>query len=109
AGLSVKHVQKLASERSPIKRADFVRRIGQYSPACLFILDETSKDDRTYTRLWGRAQKGRRAESHAPFVRKRRFSTVAGLVLDEGIAAARVVEGSYTRETFLEFLQEDVV
>lgn len=109
AGLSVKRVQKLAKERSPRKRADYIRRIGAYSPACLFFLDETSKDDRTYARLWGRARKGERVEMHAPFVRKRRLSMVAGLALDEGIAAVRVLEGSYTRDTFLEFLREDVV
>jgi hypothetical protein len=34
---------------------------------------------------------------------------VAGLVLGEGIIAARVVEGSFTRETFMEYLRDDVV
>jgi len=44
-GLRVKQVQKLAAERDPIKRADFVRRIGQYPTPCLIFLDEVSKDD----------------------------------------------------------------
>ncbi|EIM83126.1 uncharacterized protein STEHIDRAFT_42801, partial [Stereum hirsutum FP-91666 SS1] len=56
AGLSVKHVQKMARERDPIKRADYIRRIGQYSPVCLVFLDEVSKNDRVYARLWGRAR-----------------------------------------------------
>ena len=34
---------------------------------------------------------------------------VAGMVLDEGIIASRVVEGSFTRETFIEYLWDDVV
>ncbi|KAJ7578286.1 hypothetical protein C8J56DRAFT_722140, partial [Mycena floridula] len=56
AGLSVKRVQKMAIERSPQKRAAFIYRMGQYSAAQLFCLDETSKDDRVYARLWGRSK-----------------------------------------------------
>src|ERR1700690_3055946 len=42
AALRVKQVQKLASEGDPIKRGDFVRRIGQYPAPCLIFLDEVS-------------------------------------------------------------------
>ena len=109
AGLNVKHVQKLASERDPDLRADFIRRIGQYPAHYLISIDEVSKDDRTYTRLWGRAPVGQRVEQHDPFVRKRRYSMLAGLALDEGIIASRVVEGSFTHDTFLEYLRDDLV
>jgi hypothetical protein len=34
---------------------------------------------------------------------------VAALALDEGIAAAKVQEGLFTRETFMEYLQDNVV
>lgn len=109
AGLNVKHVQRMAAERDPVLRANFVRRIGQYPPHYLISIDEVSKDDRTYARLWGRAPVGRRAEQHAPFVRKRRYSMIVGLALDEGIIASRVLEGSFTHDTFLEYLRDDVV
>jgi transposase len=109
AGLKVKHVQKLAAERDPVLRADFIRRIGQYPAHYLLSIDEVSKDDRTYTRLWGRASVGCRAEQHAPFVHKRRYSMIAALALDEGIVASRVLEGSFTHDTFLEYLRDDVV
>jgi transposase len=109
AGLSVKRVQKMASERDPQQRAAFIRRIGQYPTDYLVCLDEVSKDDRTYARLWGRAAEGQRVEKHDPFVRKRRLSMVAALALDEGIIASRVVEGSFTRKTFMEYLRDDVV
>ncbi|TFK81613.1 hypothetical protein K466DRAFT_531579, partial [Polyporus arcularius HHB13444] len=102
-------LQKLASERSPFKRADYVRRIGQHPPASLYFLDEVSKDERTYGRLWGRARLGQRAERRQPFIRGRRYSMVAGLMLDKGITASRVVEGSFTRELFMKFLEDDVV
>ena len=109
AGLNVKHVQKMASERDPALRADFIRRIGEYLAHYLISIDEVSKDDRTYTRLWGRAPVGQRAEQHDPFVRKRRYSMLAGLALDEGIIASRVLEGSFTHDTFLEYLRDDLV
>jgi transposase len=109
AGLSVKRAQKLASERDPDKRANFVRRIGQYPANYLIMIDEVSKDDRTYARLWGRATVGERVEAHNPFVRKRRLSLVAAMALDEGIIASKVVEGSFHRDSFLEFLRDGVV
>ena len=71
-------------------------------------LDEVSKDDRTYAHLWGRSHTGTRVEHHAPFVRKCRFSMVAALALDEGIVAAKVVEGSFIRRTFIEFLRDNM-
>ncbi|KAF8969701.1 hypothetical protein BDZ97DRAFT_1632628, partial [Flammula alnicola] len=105
-GLSTKRVQKMAAERDPIKRADFVWRISQYPANYLLPLDEVSKDNRTYARLWGRSEVGARVEASQPFVRKRRFSMLATMALDE---AAHVVEGSFTRELFLKYLRDDLV
>ncbi|KAJ3543456.1 hypothetical protein NMY22_g3141 [Coprinellus aureogranulatus] len=109
AGLSLKRVQKLAKERDPFKRADFVRRIGQYNPLCIVSIDEVSKDDRTYARLWGRAVKGARVEQYDPFVRGKRYSMCAAMALDKGIVAARVLEGSFTHQTFYEYVRDDVL
>jgi hypothetical protein len=50
-----------------------------------------------------------RVEIHQPFVRKRRFSMLAGMALDQGIIAAQVVEGSFSRDLFLKYLRDDVV
>jgi transposase len=109
AGLSVKRIQKVAAERDSEKRSAFVWRIGQYLPHYLVSIDEVSKDDRTYARLWGRAPIGECAEQHNPFVRKRRYSMCAAMALDKGIIAARVLEGSFTHDTFLEYLRDDIV
>ncbi|KAJ7678319.1 hypothetical protein DFH06DRAFT_917350, partial [Mycena polygramma] len=109
AGLSVKHVQKMASERDPMQEALFTHRISAYPAHYLVCLDETSKDDRTYARMWGRSSKGRRVEVYQPFVRKRRFTGIAALALDVGIIASRVIEGSSDRETFIDFLRNDLV
>ena len=101
AGLSIKWFQKMAAERDSMKRADFVQRISQYPATYLLPLDEVSKDDRTYARLWGRSEVGTHVEACQPFVHKRRFSMLATMALDEGIIAAQVVEGSFTCDLFL--------
>jgi transposase len=109
AGLKVKRVQKMASERDPIQEGIFLHRISQYPAHYLVPLDETSKDDRTYARLWGRSPVGERVEEYSPFVRKRRFTGIAAMGLDKGIIAARVIEGSSDRDTFMDFLRNDLV
>ncbi|KAE9397469.1 hypothetical protein BT96DRAFT_823381, partial [Gymnopus androsaceus JB14] len=107
--LNVKHVQKMARKRSPQKRAAFIRRISQYPANYLVLVDEVSKDDRTYARLWGRAPRGQRVEVQSPFVRKRRLSMLAAMALDQGIIASMVVEGSFNHDLFVKFLCEDLV
>ncbi|THU95224.1 hypothetical protein K435DRAFT_611291, partial [Dendrothele bispora CBS 962.96] len=53
-GFSVKRIEKVAKERTKEKVVDFIRRAAQYDPIQLVCIDEMSKDDRTYTRLFGR-------------------------------------------------------
>jgi hypothetical protein len=72
------------------------------------LINEMSKDARSIGRRYGRSRKGRRAEKKQVFVRGRRTSTEALLTLD-GIAAGTVVEGSMTKELFLEYLEFNVV
>ncbi|KAJ3764872.1 hypothetical protein FB446DRAFT_600811, partial [Lentinula raphanica] len=57
------------------------------------FVDETSKDDRTIYRHYGRAVSGQRATISANFVRGERFSLVAALSI-QGYEACRVVPGS---------------
>jgi transposase len=108
ASVSYKRLKRIAKERDEGLRADFVGRMAQYSPEELGFLDETSKDDRTPSRHFGRSRKGRRAEKKQAFVRGRRTSTEALLTLD-GIVAGTVVEGSMTKTGFLEYLEFNVV
>ncbi|KAF7350719.1 Transposase domain-containing protein [Mycena sanguinolenta] len=78
-------------------------------PITLLHWTRLPKDDRTYARLWGRAPVGQRAEAYQPFVRKRRFTGIAALALDVGIIASRVIEGSSDRDTFIDFLRNDLL
>jgi transposase len=99
--ISRKKLKKIALERNEKRRADFVAWMAQYDPEELGFLDEMSKDARSIGRRYGRSRKGRRAEKKQVFVRGRRTSTEALLTLD-GIVAGTVVEGSMTKEHFLE-------
>ncbi|KAJ7049017.1 hypothetical protein C8F01DRAFT_1003263 [Mycena amicta] len=107
--ISLKKVQKMASEQTAEAEADFVVRIAEYPAHYLVCVDEMSKDDRTYARTRGRSRRGQRCKVYQPFVRKRRFTVIGGMALDAGIIASRVIEGSSDRDTFLDFLEEDLV
>ena len=89
-------------------RADFIRRIGPYSADCLVFLDESSKDQRTYFRSYGRSFVGTPCEISAPFVRGRRFSLLPAMDIN-GIFAHKVVEGSFDHDKFFKFVRDHVV
>jgi len=108
ASISLKKLRKIAKERDEDKWAEFVQRMSQYSPEEIGFIDKTSKDERTAFRRNGHARKGVRAQRKGVFVRGRRLSAVGLLTLD-GIAASNVIEGSFTTEKFVHFLEHDVV
>ncbi|KAJ6528021.1 hypothetical protein B0H19DRAFT_969404 [Mycena capillaripes] len=107
-GMSRKKLQKIASERNENLRLDFVRRMAEYPAEYLGFLDETSKNDRTLSRGYGRARKGRRARKKEKFVRGTRL-TATGLLTVDGMMANRVVEGSMKRADYLDFIEHEVV
>jgi len=71
-------------------------------------LDETSKNELTYARKYGRAYSGEQAELTDVFVRGDQYSLVAALTTD-GYIASEAVPGSLESIDFLEFVQENVV
>lgn len=108
AGVSAKKLKKIASERNENLRADFVRHMARYSPEQIGFLDEVSKDERTLARTRGRARKGTCAVRKGVFVRGRHFSA-EGLLTIDGMVSNTVVEGSMTRDRFLQYLEFSVV
>ncbi|KIM60027.1 hypothetical protein SCLCIDRAFT_48067, partial [Scleroderma citrinum Foug A] len=82
--------------------------MSQYSPEEIGFIDKTSKDERTPFRQNSRARKGMRAQRRGIFVQGRRLSAVGLLTLD-GMAASNVIEGSFTAEKFVHFLEHDVL
>lgn len=73
----------------------------------MVFIDESSKDERTIYRHYGRSIRGERASLSAPFRQGDRFSIVAALAL-EGYIAQRIVEGSVDGGEFFDFITEVV-
>lgn len=107
--VTYKLMQRAAAERDDDVRDSWATAVQEQYLAsqCLWI-DETSKDDRTIYRHYGRSLAGTRAVQSANFVRGERYSLVAALSVD-GYVAARVVPGSLDGEEFLDFMLNDVV
>ena len=108
ARISLKKLRKIAKEQDEDRQAEFVRQMSQYSPEEIGFIDETSKDERTAFRRNSRARKGMCAQRRGIFVRGCCLSAVGLLTLD-GMAASNVIEGSFTTEKFIHFLEHDVV
>jgi transposase len=109
AGLSFKVLRRAAAERDEDLRQEWRNEVNAHFMASQMVfVDETSKDDRTIYRHYGRSIVGHRATISANFVRGERYSMVAALSLD-GYEAVRVVSGSVDGEEFLDFITNDLV
>jgi transposase len=107
--LTYKILRKAAAERDDEARRLFIEHATTHWVAAQMIfVDESSKDDRTIYRHYGRAPAGQRAITPAQFVRGERYSIVAALAT-EGYTGVRVVPGSVDGEEFLDFIITDVV
>lgn len=108
-GVSYKMLRKAAKERDEEAREEFRQfaRANWVAEQLVFV-DESSKDNRTIYRHFGRAVKGQRAVSHIPFARGTRYSLVAALST-EGYMCMRAVEGAVDGDEFFDFIVEEVV
>lgn len=112
AGLTRKLLHKIAVERDEELRHDFRESLQSEDfsgTGCEFVcVDETSKNELTYARRYGRAMSGEQAHLHDVFVRGDRYSLVAAITT-KGYISTQVVEGSFNAEEFYHFVAEDVV
>lgn len=111
-GLTRKILHKIAIERDEELREQWREMQGSedfLQDGSQFVcVDETSKNEQTFARKYGRAYSGERAELKDVFVQGDRYSLVAALTVD-GYIASDVVPGSFDSMDFLEFIQEKVV
>jgi transposase len=109
AGITYKLLRRAAAERDDDARTEWMEEVNsQFVAQQLVFVDESSKDDRTIYRHYGRAPAGVRATIHANFVRGDRYSIAAALSL-QGYEAVRVVEGALDGAEFLDFIVQDLV
>jgi transposase len=108
-GLTYKLLRRAAAERDEEYREEWMAMMRMHHVAHqLVMVDETSKDDRTIYRHYGRAPSGRRATVRANFVRGERYSMVAAMSMN-GYEALSVVPGSVDGELFFDFIVNEVV
>jgi len=107
-GMSHKKLKIIAKERNELLQNDYMWCMAKYSPEQLGFLDETSKNNKTPGQRYGRGRMGRQAQMKQAFVQGQRLS-VEGLLTVEGIVASTVVEGSMKQDSFLQFLENQVV
>lgn len=111
AGLTRKVLHKIASEHNEERRAEFLHCIHNNFSGTgdeFVVIDESSKDERTYSRRYGRSPAGQQATIKGPFVRGERYSLVAAMS-KKGYLAAQVIPGSLDAYAFFDFIVEDVV
>jgi transposase len=108
-GLTYKLLRKAAAERDDVARAQWLLEITTlYTADQLVVLDESSKDDRTIIRRYGRAPSGEDPFMEISLDRGVRYSILPALTID-GYLAVRVVEGSIDGAEFYDFVVNDVV
>lgn len=80
----------------------------EYSAEQLIFIDETSKDERSVSRLYGYSYKNIRAIKKVVFVRGKRYTILPALTTD-GFIAADIMEGSCDKDRFQTFILTQVV
>lgn len=108
-GLTYKRLKRVAAERDDARRAEWLHNItANYTADQLVFLDESSKDDRTILRRYGRATRGQPPIDTVRLNRGLRYSVLPALTIN-GYMAVRVVEGSIDGAEFYDFVLNDVV
>jgi hypothetical protein len=108
-GITRKKIQKASKERNEALRGFYLYNIGMnYTSEQLIFVDETAKDERTLTRLYGYSPINTRAKKSVVFVRGKRYTILPALSL-EGFIAVDVMEGSCDKERFRTFILTQVV
>jgi transposase len=109
AGLSYKGVSKVSAQRDELLRATWRVKYGCIPHECWVWLDESGIDPRERFRTGGWSIVGRACVRKLPFLRGTERVTLLPALTYEGIIAMELLEGSVTKERFLQFLRVHLV
>ncbi|QRV79972.1 DDE superfamily endonuclease [Ceratobasidium sp. AG-Ba] len=98
-----KKCRRDAIERNEEERDAYCVRVAAIPANYLVFVDESSLDKRDLDREYGRSLQGEPVHQSAPFVRGDRNSMLPALS-KKGILALEVVKGSFTADTFRNFI-----
>ena len=74
----------------------------------MIFIDESAKDERSLSRLYGYSSCNIRAHKKVVFVQGKRYTILPALTL-EGFVAVDIFEGSCDRKRFVDFILDKVV
>ena len=102
-------LQKAALERNELVRAHYLATIGDhYTRNQLIFLDESAKDERSLSRLYGYSPRNTPAQKKVVFVREKRYTILPAITM-EGFVTVDIFEGSYDKKKFVDFVLGQVV
>lgn len=111
-GLNRKLLHKIARERDRQQRDDYWEVINNELDGdsdLLIVADETSKNDHTLARRYGRAPAGKRATTDACTFARDVGYTIGAAISKEGYLAVKVLPGAFDSWDFFDFVAEQVV
>ena len=90
-------------------RAHYLATIGEhYTRNQLIFLDESAKDERSLSRLYGYSPRNTPAQKKVVFIREKQYTILPALII-EGFVTIDVFEGSCDRKKFIDFILGQVV
>ncbi|KDN41834.1 hypothetical protein RSAG8_07205, partial [Rhizoctonia solani AG-8 WAC10335] len=95
----------LSKHRSEVLRFEYCEVVQQLRPSMFVFVDESAIDRRATYRNRGYAPSGERVSTKAFFIRGERYSILPAFSLS-GVLGLDVVRGSFTAETFLNFIEK---
>ena len=101
-------MQRRAAERSPELRATWIQKLAGWTASQLLFLDESAANERTGDRKYGWAPIGVTPYEYASVKHSQRWSILPVYGMD-GFFVWDIIQGSWTKELFLEFVRTKVL
>ena len=101
-------MQLRAAQRNPELRAAWIRKLASWTADQLLFIDESACDERSAHRKYGWAPIGITPHKYVPFKRSERWSILPIYTID-GFITWDLKQGSYTAESFEEFIKNKVL
>lgn len=98
----------VASQRSNQLRQQFTIDVSLYNPEMCIFVDETGSDNRDKLRKYGYSIRGKPPKSCQLLARGKRISVIAAMTY-RGIQALKLVRDTVDGDTFLDFIQRDLL
>ena len=101
-------MQIVAKQCDDDLREQFFIDVSLYKPEIVIFIDESGSDNRDTLRKYGYSIRGKPPRSLKLLVRGERVSVIAAMSND-GVETLRIVRGTVDGDTFLEFVERDLL